>query len=82
VISDLRATISELAGEIRQKSVDIKPGAPGVAGPPGPPGQPGRLPIAKLFEPGKVYYEGDVVIRDGSTYQALRDTGHGVAHAD
>jgi hypothetical protein len=79
VIADLRATITELAGEIRQKSMDIEPGAPGPAGPPGPPG---KLPVAKLFEPGKVYYEGDVVVRDGSTFQALRDTGHGVGHAD
>src|SRR5215472_4548204 len=50
VIADLRATISELAGEIRQKSMDIKPGVPGVAGPPGPPGAPGRLPLVKRFE--------------------------------
>jgi hypothetical protein len=35
VIADLRATISELAGEIRQKAMNIKPNAPGVAGPPG-----------------------------------------------
>jgi hypothetical protein len=82
VISDLRATISELAGEIRQKSMERKSGVPGVAGPPGPPGLPGKLPIAKKFEADKVHYEGDVVIHNGSTYQALRDTGHGVAHAD
>ena len=84
-ISDLRATIAELENEIRQKALDAKPGAPGVAGPPGergPEGRPGKLPIAKTFEPGRVYYEGDVATRDGSTYQALRDTGHGVSHAD
>jgi hypothetical protein len=82
VISDLRATISELAGEIRQKSMDIKPGVPGVAGPPGPPGPSGKLPIVKRFEPGRVQYEGDCVTCDGGLYQATRDTGHGVQHAD
>ena len=71
-ISDLRAVITELSNEIRQKVADIRPGAADVAGPPGPPGSPGRLPIAKAFEPGRVHYEGDVVIHNGSTYQALR----------
>jgi hypothetical protein len=79
VIADLRATISELAGEIRQKSMDIKPGVPGVAGPPGPPG---KLPMVKRFEAGRVHYEGDCVTCDGGLYQATRDTAHGVAHAD
>jgi hypothetical protein len=82
VISDLRATISELAGEIRQKAMEAKPGAQGERGEKGPPGPPGKLPIAKTFEPGRVYYEGEIAIRDGSTYQALRDTGHSVTHSD
>jgi hypothetical protein len=82
VISDLRATISELAGEIRQKSMGIKPGVPGVAGPPGPPGPSGKLPIARRFEPGLVHYEGDCVTCDGGLYQATPDTGHCVTHAD
>jgi len=81
-ISDLRAVIAELTNEIRQKVQEAKPGVQGERGEKGPPGPPGKLPIAKTFEPGRVYYEGEIVIRDGSTYQALRDTGHGVAHAD
>ena len=32
------------------------------------------MPIAKTWTP-KVHYAGDVVAADGSTYQALRDTG-------
>jgi hypothetical protein len=82
VISDLRATISELAGEIRQKTMDIKPGVPGVAGPPGPTGPSGKLPMVKRFKPSQVFYEGDVVVHNGSTYQALCDTGNGVTHSD
>ena len=40
------------------------------------------MPIAKVFESGKVYYEGEVVVRDGSTFQALRNTGNSVTHPD
>jgi hypothetical protein len=40
------------------------------------------LPIVKRFEPGRVHYEGDCVTCDGGLYQATRDTGHGVTHAD
>jgi hypothetical protein len=79
VISDLRAVIAELSSEIRERVASIKPGAAGAAGPPGPPG---KLSIAKQFEPDKVNYEGDVVVHNGATYQALRDTGHDVSHAD
>src|SRR5215831_7992404 len=81
-ISDLRAVIAELTNEIRQKVQEAKPGVQGERGEKGPPGPPGKLPIAKTFEPGRVYYEGEIVIRDGSTFQALRDTGNGVTHSD
>jgi hypothetical protein len=54
VISDLRATISELAGEIRQKALEAKPGVQGERGEKGPPGPPGKLSIARTFEPGRV----------------------------
>jgi hypothetical protein len=61
-------------------------GDPGPAGPPGPEGPigpqgerglegpPGKLPIVKLWRQDEITYEGDVVIRDGSTFQALKDT--------
>ena len=53
-----------------------------VAAQPGPPGPPGKLPLAKAWESGKVYYEGDCTTHNGSTYQALRDTGNNVTHSD
>jgi hypothetical protein len=36
----------------------------------------------KIFEPGRVHYQGDIVIHDGSLYQAVRDTGRDIPHAD
>jgi hypothetical protein len=36
----------------------------------------------KVFEPGMVFYQGDVVTHDGSLYQAVRDTGRDVPHTD
>jgi hypothetical protein len=39
---------------------------------------PGKLPVVKTFQSGKVFYEGEIVVYDGATYQALRDTGQGV----
>jgi hypothetical protein len=61
------------------------PGADGAAGPAGPRGEQGptgQLPIAKAYAPGKVHYMGDVVIHDGSTWQAIRDTGNAPPHDD
>src|SRR5262249_31721033 len=75
--SELLARVEAMQRELDEvKRVVAQPG------PQGPPGRPGKLPTAKMFEPGKVYYEGDVAIHNGSTYQALRDTGNGVTHAD
>jgi Collagen triple helix repeat (20 copies) len=57
-----------------------QPGAPGAQGPIGPQGErglegpPGKLPIVKLWRQDEITYEGNVVIHDGSTYQALKDT--------
>jgi hypothetical protein len=48
---------------------------PSLQGPTGPVGPTGKLPIAKDWQREKVYYEGEVVTYDGSTYQALHDTG-------
>ena len=72
-------------------------GACGDPGPPGPPGQvgpqgerglqgpegpPGKLPIVKTYEPGEVHYSGDVVVHQGSTWQAAKDTAHPPPHRD
>jgi Collagen triple helix repeat (20 copies) len=50
-------------------------GEKGLTGDRGEQGPPGRLPIAKLWQQDEVCYAGDVVIHDGGTWQALRDTG-------
>jgi len=56
-----------------------EPGLPGERGEPGKPGERGErgpmgmLSRVKVWEPG-VHYEGDVVTRDGATYQAHKDT--------
>jgi hypothetical protein len=49
------------------------PGDRGEKGDRGDPGPIGSIRIAKTYERG-VHYEGDVVLHEGSTYQALRDT--------
>lgn len=57
-------------------------GPRGEKGEVGPQGPQGKLAIVKSYEEGAVYYQGDCVTHDGSTYQALRDTGRNVTHAD
>jgi hypothetical protein len=47
---------------------------PGPQGERGPKGDPGQLDIAKAWTDG-VHYKGQVVTHNGSTYQALDDTG-------
>lgn len=50
-------------------------GPAGERGERGLEGPPGKLPIVKQWEPGKVYYAGDVIACDGGTFQASTDTG-------
>jgi hypothetical protein len=57
-------------GERGEPGATGERGAPGERGPEGPPG---RLPIVREWAEG-VWYAGDVVTRDGGTYQASRDT--------
>jgi hypothetical protein len=75
-------------GDLGPKGDKGEAGVPGFAGPQGPPGEsikgeagprglegpPGKLPMVKIWRQDEITYEGDVVMRDGSTYQALRDT--------
>jgi hypothetical protein len=56
-------------------------GIVGAVGERGPEGPPGKLSIVRNWEDG-VYYEGEVVTRDGATYQALKDTGRVPPHDD
>jgi Collagen triple helix repeat (20 copies) len=69
-------------------------GAPGLAGPRGETGEvgprgerglegpPGKLPIVKAYEPGQVAYQGDVVVHQGSSWQATKDTAQAPPHHD
>lgn len=57
-------------------------GPTGERGERGPEGPPGKFPIAKEWTAGAVFYEGDVVTREGATYQAKRDTAQTTEHGD
>jgi hypothetical protein len=59
-------TLAMLRHELREM--------PELRGPPGAPGKDGRFPPAKLWRD-QVHYSGEVVIYDGSSYQAVNDTG-------
>jgi hypothetical protein len=74
----------EVIGEVvaRLQSDAEMRGTSGPAGRRGEQGPPGTLPLAKLWTREAVYYEGDVVICDGGTFQAKRDTGQPPPHAD
>jgi hypothetical protein len=70
-------------GEVGPAGLQGEPGIPGARGelgPRGDPGPPGKLPSVKACEPDAVHYAGDVVVHDGSTYQAVRDTGRSPPH--
>lgn len=62
-------------GEDGRDGVDGAPGERGLEGPPG------RLADAKEYLDG-VHYQGAVVTYEGSTYQAIRDTGKAPPHED
>jgi hypothetical protein len=62
-----------------QSMVDALP--PAERGPPGERGPEGRLPVAKQWADG-VHYAGEIVIHEGSTYQAGKDTGRSPPHED
>lgn len=60
---------------------DGRDGTDGRDGAQGPAGPQGKMPIVREWEDG-VHYEGDVLSLDGSTYQAVRDTGKQPPHDD
>jgi hypothetical protein len=79
-IEDERERTFELLTELLvriQKDVipEVVATLPALRGQAGPVGPPGKLPVAKEFQRETVYYEASVVTYDGSSYQALRDTG-------
>jgi hypothetical protein len=56
------------------------PGPSGDKGDKGDPGQPGKLPLVKLYRPEEVHYAGEVVVHEGSAFQAQRDTARAPSH--
>jgi hypothetical protein len=59
-----------------------EPGSAGAPGEKGDKGDPGQLPVVKAYQPEAVHYEGDVVVHQGATWQAQRDTGRAPPHGD
>jgi hypothetical protein len=72
------------AEQIETKLAEVKDGKDGEQGPPGKDGKEGKdgkLPIVREWT-NRVHYAGDVVRHNGSTYQALADTGREPPHSD
>lgn len=67
--------------QVDKRLSEVKDGKDGEPGQPGKDGQDGKLPIAREWT-NRVHYEGDVVRHNGSTYQALADTGQQPPHSD
>jgi hypothetical protein len=63
-------------GDQGERGLDGKDGERGLEGPPG------KLPLVRAYEPGNVYYEGQVVYSATGTFQALRDTAKEISHED
>jgi hypothetical protein len=72
VIEAVAQTIATLSDEIAENEK--------LRGPPGRAGQDGKLPQAKLWRD-QVHYAGEVVVYDGSCYQAVNDTGKTPSHS-
>lgn len=76
-----------VAGERGPEGPRGEPGIPGERGERGPIGQrgeigrPGTLPVARAWAD-QISYQGEVVMHQGSTWQAQRDTGREPPHED
>jgi hypothetical protein len=95
--TSMESRFHQLAEQHRAQIAKGGPGEPGPQGPKGEPGipgpcgergekgdsgPPGKLPIVKAYQPDTVHYIGDVVVYEGSTYQALRDTARAPLHVN
>lgn len=63
---------------VPKDGIDGKDGVDGERGPEGPAG---KLPTVEEWQD-RVYYQGEVVTRDGGMFQAARDTGKDPSHDD
>ena len=77
----MEAMVAERLAQIRQP-VDGKEGPRGEHGPRGEAGPPGRIESVRAYVEDTVHYEGDIVVREGSSYQAKRDTSRAPPHDD
>jgi hypothetical protein len=71
--SMMERMVAERLAQIRQP-IDGKEGPRGETGPRGEAGPPGKLKGVRAYVEG-VHYQGELVAHEGSTYQALCDTG-------
>lgn len=69
------AIVKQLVNEAVAGLPPAKDGERGKEGPPG------KLPVVKEWTD-RVHYEGEVVTCNGSTFQALKDTGRDTSHED
>jgi hypothetical protein len=88
-VAELRAAAAEfrstMESMIAARLAQIRQPNDGKEGPPGPRGEagpPGRIEGVRAYVEDMVHYEGDIVVREGSTYQAKRDTTRPPPHAD
>jgi hypothetical protein len=85
-IAELRAAAAEfrstMEAMIAARLAQLRQPADGKEGPRGEAGPPGRIEGVRPYVEDTVHYEGDIVVREGSTYQAKRDTSRAPPHAD
>lgn len=78
-IAELRVNAAEFRSTmdamLEKRLAQIREPADGPRGEQGERGKDGMLPVARLWQPDVVHYEGTVVAFDGATFQALKDTG-------
>jgi hypothetical protein len=80
--AEIRSTMETM---IEKRLAQIREPADGLRGEPGPRGEagpPGKIEGVRAYVQGAVHYERDIVIHEGSTYMAKRDTGRAPPHDD